>query len=351
MFRRRRFWLILAAGLLTAVASLAAFEPYRIVPGLLHGDAFCRYRPTRYWREVLRVDGEAGQLSSETIAVFDHQWRATSVLRECLKDPDPNVRWPAARFLAHSSSFTAEVVPDLLATVDDEDLEVRLKAIWALGETGPNAMVAVPRLIELLNDPNLQVADFADIALWRIDPRRAAEACGWKPFASEQWQFAALLPGQPKEKTSTTPSPIGEVAIHTWTAMHRVTGLTIGVSEYSEEQLKAIPPEEWFRRLKENLGPVGLHLVADKKIEMNGLHGWEYLAESELGNVWKRHFWVGRRLYQVQVAYNPKFANLGAGRYFLESFHIETGAEIKQTAGTPSRRLALLHFIVTTPCH
>src|SRR5260221_7865605 len=105
--------------------------------------------------------------------------------------------------------------------------------------------------------------------------------------------------------------------------MHGATALTVAVSEYSEEKLKEIPPEEWFRRLRGNPGPLGLHVVWDEDIEQHALRGWEFEANGDLVHLWGRLFWIGRRLYQPQLAYAPKIGNRGAGKYFLDSFRVE----------------------------
>ncbi|MFL5342299.1 MAG: HEAT repeat domain-containing protein [Gemmataceae bacterium] len=324
MLRKRRFWLIAVLILLTTFGLVAAFEPNRVVPGLLHGEAFYRYRPTRYWREVLRADGEAGRLSSQTIALFDKQWRAQAVLRQCLKDPDPHVRWPAARYLGSSKSSTAEIVPDLLAALDDEDLEVRLKVLWALGEIGPNAFAAGPRLVEMLKDPDEQFAYFVEVALWMIDPRRAREECSWKEHSSKEWQFSAIFPPGVEEKTGETVTPNGPVPIQSWIAARGPCAYAVAVSEYTEEQLKGITPQIWFERMRKQQGLAGLHVVLDKDIEINGRPGREHLLEADdRGRILARLFWVGRRLYQVTVTFKPQYYSPGATRFFLDSFHIE----------------------------
>src|SRR5438552_2159468 len=99
MLRKRWFWI--AFGLLSflGLVAVAVFEPFRIVPGFFGGDAFFKMRPTRYWRELLRADGAAGSIREETISEFAGRSWSVPVLRECLKDSDRNVRWPAAHLL------------------------------------------------------------------------------------------------------------------------------------------------------------------------------------------------------------------------------------------------------------
>jgi len=321
MRTKRRIRLIVAAFLAVVAGLVAAFEPNRIVPGLIHGEAFFNYRPTRCWREVLRKDGNAGQISPNTVEVFGQKPAAVGVLRECLKDPDPNVRWPAANRLSRTL-YVNDAMPELLAALDDRELEVRLQILSGLHDKGPNAFVAISKITELLDDPEPLVALYADRALWRIHPRGAVEISKWKRFVNKEWQFSATFPPDVKSKISETQTPFGPVTLHHWTAMHGMTACTVGVSEYTEEHLKAVPPEEWVARLKQQEGPFGLKIIEDREINIEGLFGWQIVAESELGFLRKRLFWIGRRLYQVQVAFQPKFVNADAGEYFLNSFRI-----------------------------
>jgi hypothetical protein len=104
---RTRCWLLLGAGsLLVALVATALLEPNRILVGLLQGDAFFQWRPTRYWREVLRQDGVQGRISDETIAIFKVRESAVPVLRACALDQDRNVRWPAVLLLGRVGGYT-----------------------------------------------------------------------------------------------------------------------------------------------------------------------------------------------------------------------------------------------------
>jgi hypothetical protein len=46
-----------------------------------------------------------------------------------------------------------------------------------------------------------------------------------------------------------------------------------------------------------------------------------------------RNFWVGRRLYGIMVACQPRFLNVRAADYFLDSFRL---GEEKATAARPA---------------
>ena len=106
--------------------------------------------------------------------------------------------------------------------------------------------------------------------------------------------------------------------------MHEATAFTVAVAEYLPEQIAALPPEKWIKFLKENTGPLGQHVIKDKNVELDGLKGWEHHSEAEnSGRIVARLFWVERRLYLVQVAFNSEFVTPGAAQFFMDSFHID----------------------------
>src|SRR5262245_64683846 len=106
---RRRRWCWIAAGSLLALVIIGvAVEPTGILRGLLRGEAIHSGRPTSHWREVLRADGQSGALSEETIASF-RSLHSVPVLAALLRDPDRNVRWPAAHLLGRTG-FSNDVV-------------------------------------------------------------------------------------------------------------------------------------------------------------------------------------------------------------------------------------------------
>src|SRR3954447_5065819 len=94
--RKRRIWFSLVAVFLFGAAVLTALlEPTHTVRGLLAGEPFYRGRPASSWREVLREHGRNGSIPVATAGQFRDAHSALPVLRECARDPDRNVRWPA----------------------------------------------------------------------------------------------------------------------------------------------------------------------------------------------------------------------------------------------------------------
>lgn len=86
---------------------------------------------------------------------------AGPALLQALADPDPFVRWSAARTLGRLRGVDAgKVVGGLRPLLGDRDLDVRLAAAGALGRRGPGAADAVPALTRAAatGDPVLRVA-------------------------------------------------------------------------------------------------------------------------------------------------------------------------------------------------
>ena len=84
-----------------------------------------------------------------------------------LGDRSPEVRRRAAHALAH---FGPVAVPALARTINDVTVQVRLAAVWTLGEMGPVAKDAVPALAQALADLNVQVRQTAAWALGAFGP-------------------------------------------------------------------------------------------------------------------------------------------------------------------------------------
>jgi hypothetical protein len=322
-------WLWLSAGLSIVAAVTVAFEPTHVGRGILRGEAFHRGRPTSYWREILRADGQAGVIGDHIVESFNGP-TAIPVLLECLEDQDRNVRWPAinrlGRFTGRYGSFTDRVLPGLRKALVDEDPEVRLQAVLIMGGMGPNARRVAPQLARLLHDPEIQVSHYADVALWEVDSALALEAGGWKRFSSEKWGFSAVYPADtPVEKQMPVERWGSQVVVHSFTAAHGVAHCVVGVSEYPGGTVEAASENE---RLDSAQGwivvALGGKLSRQVDIEQNGLKGRECEIEVEgMGMTRTRLFWVGHRLYQVLVAYKEEFLNTKAADFFLDSFTLD----------------------------
>jgi HEAT repeat protein len=132
---------------------------------------------------------------------------ACAALAEMLRDPDPGNRRRAAIVLEQMGAGAAPAVTALMASLDDtaardwaaaalgrigpeaelaipalirllesDDFTVRVCAARALGEIGPASESAVPSLTTLLHDRELRVRVAADEALHRIEKREATDS-------------------------------------------------------------------------------------------------------------------------------------------------------------------------------
>lgn len=85
-----------------------------------------------------------------------------------LRDPVPFVRSRSARRLAGLQPPPVEAVPDLIALLGDKDVEVRGSAAAALGAMGPAAKEALLSLRSLEQDPDPNVRAIARGAIEQI---------------------------------------------------------------------------------------------------------------------------------------------------------------------------------------
>lgn len=326
---RRKRWVWVGFGLLLLLALVALFEPTQTVRGILRGEAIYSGRPTRYWREVLRADGETGAVSERTVERLGSH-RAIPVLLECLEDPDPNVRWPAAnligRFVGRSVGFNDRVLPGLRRALGDEDVEVRLQTVLVMIRIGPNARAAIPDLVPLLRDLDPQVRHYADIALWEADARMAPALTGWTVYTSPEWGFSATFPSAPKEGQQPVVRWNSQVVIHSFMAPHIAAQCAVAVSDHPGEVIKALSEGERLEAARDAITLAGGKLRVEQEVEQNGLKGRECEFEVEgKGVIRTKFFWVKQRLYQVAVTLDPKFPNSPkAAEYFLNSFRLGT---------------------------
>lgn len=97
-------------------------------------------------------------------------------LRLALSASEKYTRILAAKAIAALGSEATPVIPDLIALVEDPDLDVRLSAVQALGIIGPAAVAAVPQIEKQLQVPDRRLKESAVEALERIGGSEAAAA-------------------------------------------------------------------------------------------------------------------------------------------------------------------------------
>jgi hypothetical protein len=95
-----------------------------------------------------------------------------SSLVATLRDQDPNMRYWAATSLGERGVSARSAVPDLLKLLKDPEPMVRMGAAYALAEIRPDARVSVSPLREALKDKDKEVREAATLALKKIQAGR-----------------------------------------------------------------------------------------------------------------------------------------------------------------------------------
>lgn len=144
-----------AEPLLRGVAAIGAAEAFPEVLRILRGAPKVR----RDWLlcSAIRALSRFGPAARE----------ALPDLRALVADPGSCIALEAAAALWAIERNSA-VLPVLLAHLDSESPHTRRSAAEALGELGPAAAAAAPRLRELLADPAVWMRVDAAVALWRV---------------------------------------------------------------------------------------------------------------------------------------------------------------------------------------
>jgi HEAT repeat protein len=97
--------------------------------------------------------------------------RTLSQWVEELKAPAPQTRNAAAYEISGMGPAAAPAVPALIAALDDPEASVRFPVTVALGEIGPGAKSAEPKLKQMMEEEiNDEIAAAARRALRRIQP-------------------------------------------------------------------------------------------------------------------------------------------------------------------------------------
>lgn len=262
------------------------------------------------------------------------------MLLECACDPDKKVRWPAINLIGRIRSDSERTLAALIEALGDEAVEVRLQAIAALRDRGPEARPAVPALTGLLKDPAAQVVHFADVALWHIDLPAAVEASGWKRFTSPEWGFSVMMPARVEQ--DEVPELTGRATVRRFMALHEATNCSLAVTDYPTEAIEALTEHERLDASRNLvLMRMGGNLVNEQPCEQHGRKGREYLIEFKDErrpyHILSRLFWREQRLYVVVVTSSPEFVNPKAARYFLDSFQLIEEPILAPSADVPKR--------------
>ena len=125
---------------------------------------------------LLDAAGRSGHSVSLGLRRAIHPMGADAVKHvvEALGHGDYGIRHESALFLvaaAQNKSLTPDIVPALIAGLQDPESDVRFRVAQALLFLGEMAEEAIPALIQALRDPDSEVRDWAAAALGAIGPK------------------------------------------------------------------------------------------------------------------------------------------------------------------------------------
>lgn len=98
--------------------------------------------------------------------------KSTDGLIEDLSSKDDGDRIKAVRLLQHRKGDAADVVPALIESLKDSDVDVRWSAAIGLGYFGAEAKSAIPDLEKVKSDQDRRVRDAATRAISRIEGKK-----------------------------------------------------------------------------------------------------------------------------------------------------------------------------------
>ncbi len=93
-------------------------------------------------------------------------------LIECLSDGNPDVRHQAVRLLGAARPRSDVAVPDLIERLNDDDWLIVTSTMFHLGAFGPLAAAAIPQIEPWLESPNEFIRLQAATTIVKLDPDR-----------------------------------------------------------------------------------------------------------------------------------------------------------------------------------
>jgi HEAT repeat protein len=108
---------------------------------------------------------EVRQLACASLKEFKENQLAVQTLLDALRDHDPLVRAQAVYSLAFVGLDASRLLSVLLHGLDDPAWQVQMRAIQALGQIGPTAAAALPRLRDFLASDRYELRTTAEEAI------------------------------------------------------------------------------------------------------------------------------------------------------------------------------------------
>lgn len=336
-------WLLLIAVAAAAVWG-ALCEPTHTIRGVILREKFYRHRPASYWREVLRAEGKAGEISPASYDTFD-ELDAIPILRICATDVDADVRWPAIILIQRIGSI-GDVIGVLSHALNDPDQGIRLTAIRGLGYQHREALSELPKLVELTRDPDPLVNAQAHWAVWEIDQTTALNVEDWPEFRCDKWPFRVAFPGTPEVERKMIDTSLGPVPTETYSVSFGSCHFAIAVTDYEPGVIDTRLLDLADQLANQHFAAIGGEIEQDEPITLDGHSGREKIVFiRQRGSVLRtRTFAIGSQLFNIILGHSPELFSPQAESYFLNSFHIDIAPE-ESTAPTDDGS----HGTSTTP--
>jgi len=149
----------------------------------------------------------------------------------------------------------------------------------------------------------------------------SAQTPEWKSYSYPTDGFHVSFPSAPKVETSTVPTDVGQIELHTYTTSVSETALYIGVSDFGAS-VSGSDPDKVLQGAKNGaLSNSKSQLVSEKKIFFGENPGLAYEGEGDAFHISARMAYVGSVLYQIMVV-APKGAPYHDQARFLDSFEL-----------------------------
>lgn len=145
------------------------------------------------------------------------------------------------------------------------------------------------------------------------------EIYNWKMFTSQEGNFSALFPGEPKEKTQN------ELVfkMHSFVFSTKKVAYYVSYTDFPEK-LRVSPTDKFYDNARNgSLGKDG-KLLQEKSITIEGFPGREIQVDKNKGEAFvvDRYFLVANRMYQVMAVVPKQDQSSTNISYFLDSFSL-----------------------------
>jgi hypothetical protein len=131
----------------------------------------------------------------------------------------------------------------------------------------------------------------------------------WAEFRSKEGRFVCSMPGKPEYQKSTSPTKIGPIDTHLFTAQAANKAYVAGYSDFPAALISQSDPKKLLDGGRDGaVARVGGKLVGERQMKIGSYAGREIVVEAQRPRplvLKQRMYLVGNRLYQV-VAVTPK---------------------------------------------